>query len=281
MSGSISGISVLDIGRRPKASTRDGRAWTVLSPAEDRTRVEVAFREIDGGRTHQISSGDRTQVAYLIDGADITLTHTTSGGTTSHAAGAHCGVYLEPGEDATITSTNGPLTLLMVSVPKYADRAARREVPAGYVFDESHLRAFVDENLLRERTFWVNTETGLSDSWDLQIGRMRYVPNGYSPRHVHHPSATSKVTPEHFYLIERGRGEVRHDWGAMAVGPGSLVLIPAGEWHQLVASDTGLDYIEFQAPFDFETTMNDPRGKHWYIKGTDDGTGRPKPWIQS
>ena len=73
-----------------------------------------------------------------------------------------------------------------------------------------------------------------------------------------------------------------HDAGTLPVGPGSLVLIPAGEWHQLVASDTGFDYIEFQAPFDFMTTMDhDPLGKNWYIKGTDDGTGKPKLWVQS
>ena len=281
MSGGTSGISVLEIGRRPKVSMQEGYAWTVLSPAEDGTRVDVSLREIDRGCTHEIRSGDRTHVAYVIAGTDVTLTHTTTATTTSHVARARCGVCLEPGEDATVVSASGPLTLLVVSVPKYHGRAARRESPAGYVFDESQLQAFVDENLLRERIFWVNTETGLSDSWDLQIGRMRYVSNACSPRHVHHPAATSGVTPEHFYLIERGHGEVRHDWGTMPVGPGSLVLIPAGEWHQLVASETGLDYIEFQAPFDFKTTMNEPRGKQWYIKGTDDGTGRPKPWIQS
>ena len=45
---------------------------------------------------------------------------------------------------------------------------------------------------------------------------------------------------------------------------------------------SGLDYIEFQAPFDFATTMDhDPQGKNWYIKGTDDGTGKPKLWVQS
>jgi hypothetical protein len=66
------------------------------------------------------------------------------------------------------------------------------------------------------------------------------------------------------------------------VGPGSLVLIPSGEWHQLVASESGFDYIEFQAPFDFATTMDhDPQGKNWYIKGTDDGTGKPQRWVQS
>jgi hypothetical protein len=50
----------------------------------------------------------------------------------------------------------------------------------------------------------------------------------------------------------------------------------------LIASDSGFDYIEFQAPFDFTTTMDhDPLGKNWYIKGTDDGTGKPQRWVQS
>ena len=111
---------------------------------------------------------------------------------------------------------------------------------------------------------------------------MQYAPQAYSPRHVHHASKTNPITPEHFYLIEKGTGEVKHDGGSLPVGPGSLVLIPSGEWHQLIASDTGLDYIEFQAPFDFVTTMDhDPLGKNWYIKGTDDGTGKPKLWVQS
>ena len=154
--------------------------------------------------------------------------------------------------------------------------------PRGYVFVESALRSLIDERAIRERTFWVNKETGLSQSWDLQIGRMAYAPRAHSPRHVHYASKTSPVTPEHFYFIEKGTGEVKEDGGARPVGPGDLVLIPAGEWHQLLASDSGFDYIEFQAPFDFTTTMDhDPLGKNWYIKGTDDGTGKPQRWVQS
>ena len=54
------------------------------------------------------------------------------------------------------------------------------------------------------------------------------------------------------------------------------------EWHQLKATDTGLLYMEFQGPFDFKTEMiNDPYGKDWYIKGTDDGSGNPIKWVQS
>ena len=167
-------------------------------------------------------------------------------------------------------------------MPKHTGKATGGEKAAGYFFEEGQLRSLVDEKRIRERTFWVNKETGLSGSWDLQLGRMYYAPNGYSPRHVHNKSATTTITPEHWYYIEKGTGEVKHDTGTLSIGPGSLVLIPAGEWHQLIASDTGLDYIEFQAPFDFATTMDkDPLGKNWYIKGTDDGTGKPKLWVQS
>ena len=95
------------------------------------------------------------------------------------------------------------------------------------MFVEAQLRSLIDEKAFRERTFWVNKETGLSAVLDLQIGRMAYAPHAHSPRHVHQPSKTSPVTPEHFYFIEKGSGEVKDDTGSRPVGPGDLVLIPA------------------------------------------------------
>jgi mannose-6-phosphate isomerase-like protein (cupin superfamily) len=229
-----------------------------------------------------VTRSDRSQVVYVLEGADATLTHTSAGKTAEHKAQRRVGVYLEPGEEATVAASSTPLKLLVVTVPKHTGRAGADPSPVGYFFEEARLRSLVDERQIRERTFWVNKETGLSGAWDLQIGRMQYASRAYSPRHVHHASKTSPVIPEHFYFIEKGTGEVKHDTGSLPVGPGSLVLIPAGEWHQLLASETGFDYIEFQAPFDFATTMDhDPQGKNWYIKGTDDGTGKPKLWVQS
>jgi mannose-6-phosphate isomerase-like protein (cupin superfamily) len=221
-------------------------------------------------------------VAYVLDG-EASLTHRGGRGTATHNAQRRTGVYLEPGEEATITaSPSGAVNLLLVTVPKHAGKPGSDPSAGGYFFEEARLRTLVDEKGFRRRTFWVNKETGLSGAWDLQLGRMNYAAHAHSPRHVHHPSKTSPVVPEHFYLIEKGTGEVKHDSGTLPVGPGSLVLIPAGEWHQLVASETGFDYIEFQAPFDFVTTMDhDPLGKNWYISGTDDGTGKPQLWVQS
>ena len=274
-------IKVIDIADKANTQTPEGHVRHVLGSSDEGTRVEVEIREVDAGKTWRLERSDRTRVAYVLEGSGATLTHSGGGQTTKHAAQRRSGVYLEPGEDASITASATPLTLLVVTVPKHAGRPGGN-APTGYFFVESQLRSLIDEKQFRERTFWVNKETGLSAAYDLQLGRMQYGPHAHSPRHVHQASKTSPVTPEHFYLIEKGTGEVKHDTGTLHVGPGNLVLIPAGEWHQLVASETGFDYIEFQAPFDFVTTMDhDPLGKNWYIKGTDDGTGKPKLWVQS
>jgi mannose-6-phosphate isomerase-like protein (cupin superfamily) len=275
-------IRVIDVGSRPRTRVAEGHVTNILEPSEDGTRVHVAIEEIDPGRTFRVPRSDRTQVIYVLEGKDATIIHTKAGAVTEHIAQRRSGVYLEPLEEANITASGTPLVLLLVTVPKHAGKGGAAASPTGYFFEEAQLRSLIDEKRFRERTFWVNKETGLSASWDLQLGRMLYAPHAHSPRHVHHASKTSSITPEHFYFIETGVGEVKHDTGSLPVGPGSLVLIPAGEWHQLVASDTGFDYIEFQAPFDFVTTMDhDPLGKNWYIKGTDDGTGKPKLWVQS
>ena len=274
-------IKVIDIRGRAARQTPEGSIHTVLGPSAEGTRVEVSLIDLPQGATHRLSPSDRTRVAYLLEGANATITHTTSDTTASYEARRRTGIYLEPTEEATISAASA-LVLLLVTVPKHSGKPTGDEPATGYFFDESRLRMLVDEKGFRKRTFWVNKETGLSNAWDLQIGRMTYEAHAHSPRHVHHASNTSPVVPEHFYLIEKGTGEVRHDGGSLAVGPGSLVLIPSGEWHQLLASETGFDYIEFQAPFDFVTTMDhDPLGKNWYIHGTDDGSGKPQRWVQS
>ena len=275
-------IKVINIGTKAGAAVAAGEVRGILGPAEEGTRVRVAIQDVEAGKVHRLGPSDRTQVAYVLEGADARVTHRVRGQAKEHPLPRRSGVYLEPGEEAAIAAQGTPLTLLVVSVPKHTAKPNDVASPHGYVFVESQLRSLIDERAIRERTFWVNKETGLSGSWDLQIGRMAYAPRAYSPRHVHQASKTSLVTPEHFYFIEKGTGEVKEDTGSRPVGPGDLVLIPAGEWHQLLASDSGFDYIEFQAPFDFMTTMDhDPQGKNWYIKGTDDGTGKPQRWVQS
>jgi mannose-6-phosphate isomerase-like protein (cupin superfamily) len=278
-------ITVVDTTSRNRIPTSEGTVRHILAPANDATRVHVAIREVDPGKAFHILPDDKTQAVYVLEGKAGEITFDQAHGSAVHPAQRGYGLYVEPGEKATIKASGTRLVLLHVAVPKHTGKPTGRTSngsPAGYFFDESRLQALVDEKGMRTRTFWVNKETGLSESWDMQLGRMLYGPNAHSPRHVHNAAKNSAVTPEHFYFIETGTGQVVHDGGSLPVGPGSLVLIPAGEWHQLVASETGFNYIEFQAPFDFATTMDhDPLGKNWYIQGTDDGTGRPKLWVQS
>jgi mannose-6-phosphate isomerase-like protein (cupin superfamily) len=275
-------IKVINVESQTRIPVAEGHVRKILGPSDEGTSVQVAIEEVDPGKTCRLALGDRTQVAYIMDGKDAKVTHTTAGKTSEYTAQRRAGVYIEPGEEATVTASGTPLVLLLIDVPKHTGKPTGNDSPAGYFFEEAQLRSLIDEKGFRERTFWVNKETGLSGSFDLQLGRMAYAPHAHSPRHVHHASKTNPITPEHFYLIEKGSGEVKHDTGSLPVRPGSLVLIPSGEWHQLIASETGFDYIEFQAPFDFVTTMDhDPLGKNWYIKGTDDGTGKPTLWVQS
>jgi mannose-6-phosphate isomerase-like protein (cupin superfamily) len=275
-------IKVINISSKAAVPLPEGQIRNMLLPAEDGTRVHMVIEDVDPGKTCRLTRSERTQVAYILEGQDATITHMSSGDTARHPVQRRSGVYLEPGEEAAVTASATPLTLLLVTVPKYTGRPADKDSPKGYVFVEAQLQSLIDEKRFRQRTFWVNQEIGQSDSYDLQLGRMAYGPHAHSPRHVHRPSKTSEVIPEHFYFIEKGTGEVKHDTGSLPVGPGDLVLIPSGDWHQLVASESGLDYIEFEAPFDFVTTMDhDPLGGNWYINGTDDGTGKPKLWVQS
>ena len=275
-------IEVIDIETKTTTPIAEGQVRHILGPSDDGTRVQVAIKSVEPGKTSRLAPSLRTQVVYILEGKDARVTYTGVGGTTEHTAQRRAGVYLEPGEEANVTAFQSPLSLLFVTVPKYTGKPADNDSPEGYFFEEAQLRSLIDEKRIRERTFWVNKETGLSGSWDLQLGRMYYAPHAASPRHVHNPPNPGSISPEHFYFIEEGTGEVKHDTGSLPVGPGSLVFIPAGEWHQLIASETGFDYIEFQAPFDFVSTMDaDPLGKNWYIKGSDDGTGKPELWVQS
>lgn len=275
-------IRLIDLATRPSTALSGGSVTPVLGPSAEGTTTCVSLYELDPWKDLEFSSDDMSQVVYLLDGEDAHVTFISANDRAQHRAKRGAGVYLEPGEAATVQAERSALRILVVAVPKYTGKAAPSPSPVGYFFQESELKSLIDAKSIRERTFWVNHETGLSDSWDLQLGRMRYAPGGYSPRHVHHPSTTGRVAPEHFYLIEAGAGRVDYDGGSLAVASGNLVLIPSGDWHQLIASAAGLDYIEFQAPFDFVTTMDDdPLGKNWYIKGTDDGAGRPRLWVQS
>jgi quercetin dioxygenase-like cupin family protein len=270
-------INVIDTNNRRKEAISAGTVRQVITGDDGAKDVRAAIHEIEPGKSVEFDSGSRSHLLYVINGAGGEF----SFGGSKHAALKGSGLYLEPGEKAAVSAGATRLTVLHLHVPKHT-RKTTNTPPKSYYFDEAKLQTLISAGKTRIRSFWVNKETGLSGSWDMQAGLMLYTPNGFSPRHKHDGTSTNPEGAVHFYMIFEGTGKVIEDTGTSAIGPGDLVLIPAGEWHQLVASDTGLRYMEFQGPFDFASTMDkDPEGKDWFIKGTDDGTGKPVKWVQS
>ena len=270
-------IDVIDTNSRRRESIPAGTVRQIIT-ADDRAKdIRAAIHEIEPDKSLEFSSDNRSHLFYVIEGDGGQFSF--KGG--QHAANKGTGMYLEPGEKATVSAGMTRLSLLHLHVPKHTNKPT--DTPStSYYFDEGQLQSLISAGKTRIRSFWVNKETGLSGSWDMQAGLMLYTPNGYSPRHKHDGTPTNPEGAVHFYMIFEGRGKVIEDTGTTPIGPGDLVLIPAGEWHQLVASDTGLRYMEFQGPFDFASTMDkDPEGKDWFIRGTDDGTGKPVKWVQS
>jgi mannose-6-phosphate isomerase-like protein (cupin superfamily) len=272
-------INVINTNSRKRVATTAGTTRDIITADDGAKELRASIHEVEPNRTLEVSADSkRTHLVYVMEG---------SGGTFSfkgenYPAKKGTGVYLELGEKAGISAGSTRLVLMHLNVPKHT-RKPVSGAATGYYFDEERLQALIDAGRIRIRSFWVNKETGLSNSWDMQAGLMQYLPNAYSPRHRHNPTATNPEGAVHFYMIFEGTATVDDDAGkSLPLGPGDLVLIPAVEWHQLRATDSGLLYMEFQGPFDFKTDMiNDPLGKDWYIKGTDDGTGNPIKWVQS
>jgi quercetin dioxygenase-like cupin family protein len=270
-------ITLIDTNNRRKESIPSGTVRQIITSDDPAKEVRAAIHEIEAAKSQEFTSENRSHLLYVLDGEGGQFSFNGA----KQIARKGAGLYLEPGEKAAVSAGATRLSVLHLHVPKHLKKPTNTP-PASYYFDEDKLQSLISAGKTRIRSFWVNKETGLSGSWDMQAGLMCYAPNGYSPRHRHDGTPTNPDGAVHFYMIFEGTGKVIEDTGTTPIGPGHLVLIPAGEWHQLVATDTGLRYMEFQGPFDFASTMDkDPEGKDWFINGSDDGTGKPIKWVQS
>src|SRR5512145_784844 len=156
-------IKVIDVESKRRAANAAGAVRNILGPADEGTRVQAAIAEVDPGKTYRLAASDKTQVVYILEGKDARITYTTAGQQSERTAQRRAGVYLEPGEEAAVSASAGPLRLLLVTVPKHTGKPGASERPSGYFFEEAQLRSLIDAKSIRERTFWVNKETGLSD----------------------------------------------------------------------------------------------------------------------
>ena len=141
-------ITIIDTNSRASTPIAEGSVQHFLSSSNDKTRVEVAKYEVSAGKTHQVATSERTQVIYILHGTGAEVSFTKAGKTTVHTGQRGSGVYLEPGEEASIKAAGTALVLLLVTVPKHTGKAVE-SAPAGYFFEEAKLQSLVDEKRIR------------------------------------------------------------------------------------------------------------------------------------
>jgi hypothetical protein len=65
-------ITVIELESRARTSTPEGSMRTVLGPSTDGTKVEVTVKDVDAGKTCQLSPSE-DQVAYVLEGNGATV----------------------------------------------------------------------------------------------------------------------------------------------------------------------------------------------------------------
>ena len=103
-------ITVIDIEKKDKIALPEGYVRNLLDPSADGTRARVAVEEVQAGKTARLSKSDKTQVVYILEGKDAKVTYSSNGTTTEKTAQRRAGVYLEPGEEASVTASSTPLS---------------------------------------------------------------------------------------------------------------------------------------------------------------------------
>ena len=201
----------------------------------------------------------RHHIIYIIEGSggQIILKH-TDGKYDTQPVLPGAGLYMEPGETFMIESGDSDFRFLRLTFPSPPASLVSSvyEPYQGYLFSPDILPV-LSGSAGRVRTFCVNFGMPpFCKTRSAQAGLMRYGPGSQSPYHMHLPDpAKGCDLVEHFYMMFRGNGQVRTEDGYQDVGPEDLVWIPQGVRHQLIASESGLDYFEFQTPLGFITTM--------------------------
>jgi len=66
-------IKVINIDGKERKPEPAGDVRSVLGVAEEGTRVRVAIQDVEAGKTHRLTSSDRSRVAYVLEGTDAIL----------------------------------------------------------------------------------------------------------------------------------------------------------------------------------------------------------------
>ena len=109
-------IRVIDTNNRRKESTPAGTRRHIITSDDGAKDVRAAIHEIEPTKSLEFNSDNRAHLFYVLQG---------DGGQFSFKGGKHVakkgtGLYLEPGEKATVSAGPTRLSLLQLHVPKHS-----------------------------------------------------------------------------------------------------------------------------------------------------------------
>src|SRR2546426_990487 len=148
-------ITVIDTNHRRRDSSPAGTVRQIITSDDGAKSVRAAIHEIEPGKSFELQSENRSHLLYVIEGDGGQFSFKGS----KYGAKIGTGLYLEPGEKATVSAGTVKLSLLQLHVPKHTGKPANTTATS-YYFDEDKLQSLISAGRTRIRSFWVNKETG-------------------------------------------------------------------------------------------------------------------------
>src|SRR5215471_17790390 len=128
-------ITVIDTNNRRKESVPGGTVRHIITSDDRAKDVRAAIQEIEPGKSAEFNSENRSHLLYVLEGDGGQFSFKGA----NHVARNGAGLYLEPGEKATISAGATRLSVLHLHVPKHTSKSTNTP-PVSYYFDEDRLQ---------------------------------------------------------------------------------------------------------------------------------------------
>src|SRR5262249_15608397 len=131
-------ITVIDTNNRRKETVPAGTVRHIITSDDRAKEVCAAIQEIEPGKSAEFNSENRSHLLYVLEGERGQFSFKGA----RHDALKGAGLYLEPGEKATVSAGGTRLSLLHLHVPKQTSKPT--DTPAiSYYFDEDRLQSLI------------------------------------------------------------------------------------------------------------------------------------------
>ncbi len=108
-------INVINTNSRKKAPTTAGTVREIIGADDGAKNVRASIHEVEPNRSLEFNSGNRTHLVYVIEGTGGQFSFKGE----KYAAKKGTGLYLEPGEKASVSAGGTKLVLIQLNVPKH------------------------------------------------------------------------------------------------------------------------------------------------------------------